>query len=279
MHNSLEPQIYICGIGVRAPHHFTIETLDALDKCTTIFSILKSAEKNVLPQSLQERFCSLWHLYKPGALRHKAYAAQIATVLEEAAKQPPVAYLTQGNPIFFDSVTQGLLEEGNKREIRVKVLAAVSSIDTILVDLQRDVAPGIQIYDASAVLLHKIDLRTDIPCLLLQPHIFGTLYVAGDHQPKADMFKPLRDYLLQFYDSDHEIISVTSATSRMITPILHRFQLVNLGNPERTEHTMGASLFIPASKQLEVDQEFLQTMLDSKRLAEVYGFSNTDNER
>jgi len=274
MKDHLDRQIFICGIGLRSPHHLTVETLDALDKCNLIFSILKESDKQFLPKNLQNKFVSLWSLYKPGALRHESYQKQVDKIIDEALQNSPIAYLTQGNPVFFDSVTQGIIREGKLNNINVEVLAAISSFDTIFVDLLIDVAPGLQIYEASAIMLHNIELRTDIPCLLLQPHVFGTLYVAGDNKPTAEVLKPLRDYLLKFYDEDHEITSVTSATSRTKKAIIKKYPLGHLGDPQSPLYEIGASLFIPPSTALEQDVKFLSEMLDSNKMHKSYGISS-----
>ncbi|HEX9319704.1 MAG TPA: SAM-dependent methyltransferase [Nitrososphaeraceae archaeon] len=274
MKDHLQRQIFICGIGLRAPHHLTIETLDALDKCNLIFSILQESDKQYLPRSLQNKFVSLWSLYQPGELRSVSYQKQVNKIIDEAIRNSPIAYLTQGNPVFFDSVTQGIIREGKLNSINVEVLPAISSLDTIFVDLLIDVAPGLQIYEASALMLHNIELRTDVPCMLLQPHVFGTLYVAGENKPMVESLKPLRDYLLKFYDKDHEIASVTSATSRTKKAFIRRYPLGHLGDPQSPLYEIGASLFIPPSTVLKQDTKFLSDMLDLEKMHETYGIDS-----
>src|SRR5205823_11514314 len=147
----------------------TLEALDALANCQQIYTILSPSMTVLLPRELTPKIKSLWPLYQSGVLRRDAYAAEVAAILEAAMQGKPVAYLTVGNPVFFDSVTQGLLEAGQERELDVRIVAGISSIDTILVDLQRDIAPGLQIYDATALVAYAIKPRVDMACLLLQP--------------------------------------------------------------------------------------------------------------
>src|SRR4051812_45509127 len=99
MDHNVEPhscgsgRIYVCGAGIRMPHHFTVETLDLLDRCHLIYTVLPPSAASFLPTSLDGRFRSLWSLYKGGTLRRHAYEAMVETVVTAAEEQSPVGYL------------------------------------------------------------------------------------------------------------------------------------------------------------------------------------------
>ena len=274
------PNIYIVGAGIRIPQHFTLEALDALSACQEIYAILHPSMEASLPLELAAKIRSLWSFYKPGASRRQVYNSEISTVLDAAIQQKPVAYLTPGNPVIFDSVTHGILQGAQDRNLAVRVIPGISSIDSILVDLRRDIAPGLQIFDASFLIAKKIILRPDIPCLLMQLTAFCTNYVTVGYQPLAATYAPLREYLLSFYPGEHELMYITSAVRKHSKARITRFLLRDFGGTEDKPQIPGASLFIPPIQSSEVDLELLARMADSKSFHRDYrphpGLTNED---
>jgi hypothetical protein len=262
--------IYVCGSGVRLPDHLTVEVIAALHECTTIFSIWPDTARDSLPPPLRSRFRSLLPLYRPGELRRDTYAQQVEVVVAAGRANPPVGYLTPGNPMVFDSVAKGILAAADRLGLAADVLAGVSSIDTVLVDLRRDAAPGLQIYEANSLLLHQLQPRTDLACLLMQPSVFGTSYVAIDRLPTALAMRPLRDYLLRFYPAAHRVCFVSTATTAGRPPVVDHFALGDLGGTESAPQALGRSLFLPPARPLEVDADYFPGMSDPGRLAEPY---------
>jgi 7-cyano-7-deazaguanine synthase in queuosine biosynthesis len=262
--------VVVVGAGIRIPGHLTLESFDALCRCDEIYTILTPELAALLPTQLAPKIRSLWGHYQPGALRREAYDHEIQAIITAAAAGRRVAYLTVGNPVLFDSVTHGLLAEGAQRGVEVEVLSAPSAIDAIYTDLRQDIAPGCQVYDASSLVAYGIQLRADIPCLLLQPDLFGTSYVAIGHRPKPHAMRPLKDFLLQFYPPDHVVTYVTSGVTARDRSRLVEFPLAELGGSDDAPQTPGASLFIPAARDVTPDQEFVARMAEPRSFSEAY---------
>lgn len=264
------PDIYIVGTGVRVPDHMTIEAIEALTRCREIYTILHPSMEALLPREIAPKIKSLWPLYTPGSYRRDVYDAEIATVLDAASQQKTVAYLAPGNPVIFDSVTHGIIAGAPARGLTVQVIPGISSIDSILVDLHLDLAPGIQIFDASFLLANNVELRPDVACILFQPTAFGTSYVTVGYQPLSTAFAPLREYLMRFYPPDHEIMYVTSAERTHEISRVVRFPLQELGGTQDTPQTPGASLFIPPAQRPEMNTAFLEQMSNPESLRKGY---------
>ena len=262
--------VVVVGAGIRVPGHLTLESLDALSRCDEIHTILTPELAALLPRHLAPKIRSLWGHYRPGVLRREAYAHEVDAILAAAARGQRVAYLTVGNPVLFDSVTQGLLATSVQRGVEVQVLSALSAIDAIYTDLRQDIAPGCQIYDASSIVAYGIQLRPDVPCLLLQPDMFGTSYVAIGHQPEPHAMRPLKDFLLQFYPPGHVVTYVTSGVTARDKSRLVEFPLAELGGTDDAPQTPGASLFIPAAREPMPDQEFIARMAQPRSFSESY---------
>ena len=270
-HSSIPlPAICLIGSGMQIPEQLTLESLDALRQCHEIYSILSPAEQEHLPEEFSPRLKSLWPLYKPGAPRADVYASEVETILEAAARHAPVAYLTPGHPIVFDRVTQGIITAAPTRGLTYKIFPGISSLDTMLVDLQRDIAPGIQIYDATSMVVAHIEPRVDLDCLLFQIAVFGTTYVAAGYQTLPDAFALLQAHLLQFYPPEHEVIQVTSAFQGKPAAHLNHFALQHLSGPECRIQVPSGSLFIPRLRSLTPDPALLAQIRHPSSLENSY---------
>jgi uncharacterized protein YabN with tetrapyrrole methylase and pyrophosphatase domain len=264
---SKEADVYAIGAGIRLPNHLTVEAIEALYECSQIFTVFATEWASWMPTELVPKLRDLKQYYTPGILRRHSYERQVAEVINAAIQQRPVAYLTRGHPMFFDSVTQGLVDTCKEKQLHLQLLPAVSSIDTILADLNEDVAPGLQIFEASFLVGCRIEPRTDCPCILIQPDIFGTAYVAIGRKPSASAMAMLRDYLLRFYPSDHQVIYVTSAVREGDKAQLLAFPLSELGGNDANPQSPGASLFLPAVQSPIPDPEFLEMMANQEHFA------------
>ena len=262
--------IYIVGGGVRLPAHFTMETLDILEGCHEIYTVLGAPVNSWCPSDLAPRVRSLWHLYKAGGRRTDAYDVATETILRAAPQASPIAYLALGHPLVFDTVTAWLLARGPERGLCVRVAPAISSIDTILVDLGREVAPGLQIYDPTAMVGCDIVPRVDLPCLLIQPSTFGTAYATLGHRPKPNALAPLRDHLLRFYPAEHHVSFVRSADDYWAAdPTIHTMPLSNLGQIGHSE-LANSSLFVPELHKPHWHSDFARRLNDETSLTEAF---------
>lgn len=273
------PDLAIVGTGVCFPAHLTLETIDVLLRCNAIYTMLANPEE--LAYILQTlagdrdlidtppKIESLYSMYQPNQIRKINYDLAIETVLNAAASKKPVAYLTRGNPVVYDSVTQGILTKAKDRGLNVQIFPAISSIDTIMVDLQAEVAPGLQIYEASLLVAHKIQLRVDIACLLFQVSVFGTNYAPIDREPRKDSLKVLKDYLLHFYPPEHKVALVRSAESWNAQSQIYHVKLQDLDNLNK-EVKLGTSMFIPRLHEPEINQTFAEQMSNPESLDRTY---------
>lgn len=273
------PDIAIVGTGVCFPAHLTLETIDILLRCNAIYTMLANPEEleSILQMLSADRdlagttlkIVSLYRMYQPNRIRKINYELAVETVLNAAASEKPVAYLTRGNPVVYDSVTQGILTKGKDRGFDVQVFSAISSLDTIMVDLQQEVAPGLQIYEASILVAHNIQLRVDIACLLFQVSVFGTKYAPIDREPRKDSLKVLKDYLLRFYPPEHEVALARSAESWNDQSQIYHVKLQKLDDLNK-EAKLGTSMFIPRLHEPEINQTFTEQMSNPESLDSAY---------
>jgi hypothetical protein len=201
--------LYILGAGVSFPEHITVQTLHILNLCRRICSNLPQAELDKFPENLRAKCTSLWPLYQENRARSHNYDDVAEAVLAATASERPVAWLTPGHPLIFDSVSQTLLQNGPRRGFRVDVGPAISCIDTIMSQLGYDPANGLLIQDATSVVMRKLPLLPGCALLLFQPSAFGSALTHYESDWSPDL-SSLRDYLCQFYPPHHPCAFVRS---------------------------------------------------------------------
>lgn len=203
--------LYIVGAGIRFPEHLTVQTIEILSGCKRICTNLHASHFTSLPEDIRIKCKSLWPLYQDKRHRSANYRDVAQAVLDAGERESPIAWMTQGHPIIFDSVSQLLLRTGRARGWQVSVLPAISSLDTILAELGYDPANGFFVHEATALVRRHVPLQPAITTLLLQPSLFGSdlAHLTADWRPDL---APLRDYLLQFYAKEQECGFIRSST-------------------------------------------------------------------
>jgi hypothetical protein len=141
------------------------------------------------------------------------YRAVVDVVLAQAKEGGTISWLTPGHPLVFDSVSEGLRREAPALGIAVRVLPAVSCIDTILTDVGYEPANGVLIHEATAVVAGQIPLNPELAAILLQIGVFGTDKPRLTGREPLPELAPLRDHLLRFFPPEHRVAFVRSRWS------------------------------------------------------------------
>jgi uncharacterized protein YabN with tetrapyrrole methylase and pyrophosphatase domain len=236
--------LYLTGAGIAFPEHLTIETVEILTVCKRICTNLQEYVLEGLPQDLKEKCVSLWPLYQDGRVRTDNYNDVFNAIVEMVEVARPVAWLTPGHPVIFDSVTASLLKEGKSRGWNVRVVPAISSIDTMLAELGYDPAHGMLIHEATGLVRRRVPLHPTIGAMLLQPAVFdvNVAIIAAD-SPGPDLSE-LRDYICGFYRSDHMCAFIRSA-SKMGERDLVTWTALSDMTSVPYERVAGSTLFVP----------------------------------
>ncbi len=163
-----EKRLVICSYGLE-PKHITLETLSALKKCGAVFShSLEGGTGDFIARSCAE-FESLRGLSAPG----------ITARLKKAfADHDTVGFLTYGNPCFLNATT-ALIKTGMAAAgVKVGVLPAVSSFDSIvnLLDLNKFSPAGLRLVDVAA----------PMDSMRFTPEMDTLFFVAGDLRPEGN---------------------------------------------------------------------------------------------
>lgn len=242
----MKARLFICGAGISVPDHLTIAALQVMLRSAAIYSILSDSFVRGLPTEIIGKFCSLNALYQSGEMRSTCYSAVVKYVMDATRDSGrDVCYLAQGNPVFFDSVVSLLIETATRQGIPVEIIPGISFVDTVMTDLQTDLAPGVQIFDASSLILHDIRLRLDTAALLVQMNVIGTARVRPSGVART--YAPLAAHLDLTYPRDHVVTSIVCGGPRGSARLVS-FPLRALVDPPCD---LGPTLYIPPMQQLQ----------------------------
>jgi hypothetical protein len=188
---------------------------------------------------------SLWSLYRENRHRGKNYRDVTQAIISGAGRARPVAWMTPGHPLVFDSVSQNLLKAGRSRHWNVAIVPGISCIDTILSELGYDPAGGLLIHEATSFVMRKLKLQTEVSTMLLQPSAFDTdvAHYVGDWRPDLSR---LRDYLLRFHQREHACAFVHSSQDDRSPSQIYWTPLCDLASVP-TNALRGSTLFLPAA--------------------------------
>lgn len=236
--------IYLVGAGVIFPEHLTIETIEILSKCKRICTNLPESMLQGLPPDLLEKCISLWSLYQDGRIRTENYFDVFRAVVELVEIETPVAWLTPGHPVIFDSVSASLIDEGKARGWNFRIIPGISSIDTMLAALGYDPAHGMLIHEATGLVRRRIPVLPSMALMLFQPAVFDVnVAIISVDSARPDL-SPLRDYLCEFHSGEQKCAFIRSASQGGEPDLVTWTKLSDLASVSY-ELVAGSTLFIP----------------------------------
>jgi precorrin-6B methylase 1 len=253
--------IGIVGTGIVGTHQLTREAEEVIRRCKRTFVIDSGYGIAEYLETLSPEVTQLGTLYKPGRNRLPTYRRMAAEVISAAVVDSPVCLATYGHPWVYCYPTTLITRAAPLLDLHVEVFPGISSFDTLLVDLGTDIAfNGVQMYEATDLLLRQRPIQNDVTCIIWQPTIFGDpTYPAEPYT--AEQFKPLQDYLLRFYPGSHEAALVMTKTFPLMRSVVQRLRLRDLASELERAPRVG-TLYIPAVEQRPVeDSELMEMML------------------
>jgi hypothetical protein len=167
-----------------------------------------------------------------------------ACVIEAALDHPPVTFAIHGHPLIAAHAPFLVLQLAKALDLEVSVLPGVSAIDTILADLRLDpVVHGVQMYEATDLLLRRRPLMPDVPAIIWQIGPLETcLHSLAVSRPER--FARFIAHLQQFYPPRHEVAAIYCAPHPIMPPAILRFALEDMGKFAEKIHN-GFSLYVP----------------------------------
>jgi uncharacterized protein YabN with tetrapyrrole methylase and pyrophosphatase domain len=262
------PDIYVIGTGIVGVWQLTREAEACLRRSRECFLVDPGYGVGEHIAALGPRVHNLIEEYQEGGNRIDTYRQMSARVVAAALDEPPVSLAVYGHPTLFVYPTTLIREAAKHLGLEVEVVAGISSLDTMLIDL--DLEPGmngLQLYDANAILVERRRLDNEVPCLLLQVDAVESAF-HSEAPSRPSRFQRLRDHLLQFYPEDHLVTSVRSASFPIFEPQLVDFELGSLPK-QMAERRLGGTLYVPPASHAEFDERLAREIYDPFHLTRI----------
>ena len=249
--NRLPFDIAAVGLGITGIHHITREVEATIRRCRQTFVIDTAIGVVDYLKTLCPEVIDLMPSYKLGSHRRLIYRNMASVVVAAAIENPPVCFATYGHPKVYCHPTTLIQRAARVLDLKVVVLAGISSLDTLFVDLGLDPGfDGLQVYDATDVVVRRRPLQNDVSCVILQAPIVLEPYSREGAAGKGNLIL-LQNYLLEFYPADHDVILVMSKTHPLLQSITQKVPLGKLVMAMQQGSGLG-TLFIPPVRHREV---------------------------
>ncbi len=255
--------IYIVGLGVLNIDQITRETERAIRRSNEVLYVDTGIATQTYLESLCPRVTSLFETsYKETGKRLNAYHHMAARVLDAALDHPPVTFAMHGHPIVGAYAPFLIRDLAGLLALQVQVLPGISAMDCLFAELMVDpCVAGMQMYEATDLLLRRQSLQPDVPALIWQIGcVETTLHTMRVSKPER--FERLRSHLLRFYLPQHVISAVYSTPHPLMPSTMHRFAVGNLCDYAHLLHP-GFTLFIPAAHERPIEDLELLRQIDS----------------
>jgi hypothetical protein len=239
--------IWIAGLGLQTTGQITREVEVAIRSSREVLYLDTGVATRSFLEPLCPRVTALYdESYSAERPRVGAYRHVAARVVEAALDHPPVTFAIHGHPLVAAQPPFLILELASALDIGVTVLPGISAIDTILADLRLDpVVHGLQMYEATDLLLRRRPLLPDVPALIWQIGPLETcLHSMAVSQPER--FSRLVAHLRQYYPPRHEVVAIYCSPHPILPPEILRFAMEDMGEHARRIHA-GFTLYVPPS--------------------------------
>lgn len=252
--------IGIVGAGIVGSHQLTREVEEVIRRSNHTFVIASGYGLPEYIKTLCPQVTDLEYLYEPGMNRLPTYQRMAAEVVSAALAQSPVCLAVYGHPWVYCYPTALISRAAPLLGLHVEVFAGVSAFDTLLVDLGTDIAEhGIQMFEATDLLLRRRPLYTDVTTVLWQPTVVGDPTSPPASYPR-EQFVPLEEYLLSFYPANHTVKLVTSKTHPLARSTIKTFELGTLAQQLAGRPSVG-TLYIPPLVDRPIEDDALMTFM------------------
>lgn len=267
MSKTMVYDITLAGIGIGGFDLVTLETVEALKKARVIFDLTWSHHQRL--KNYGKPIVRIDDSYWSGELDEKVYRKLADMVLAEAKKGPRVVYVEDGHPAFYDDVTWDIYRRGKKRGLKVRILPAVSCLDSMIANCGLEIGGGFQIFEATSLVAFNQQINPHADLLVMQIGWFGTSLLYEVDSNKPGRFRPLIDYLRTFYPPDHPVSILRAPRSQRESSLVLSTKLDSLDRYRR-RIAIDSCLFIPnLGDDAPFNEEFIAATEDKEHLEAI----------
>lgn len=258
------PDVYVAGCGIVDIRQLTKEAEAAIREAECVYMYYYNQAINNYVEAIASDVVFVTEEYDGDTHRGEIYRRIADRVVGGAESvDDPVTFLTYGHPFVFVTPTKFIVEAAEERGLDVRVMPGISAADCLFVDLRLDpAANGIQMFEATDLLLREFDLNPDVPALLWQVGAVETSFYSTDPS-EPERFSRIREYLQQFYPDDHPVYLAKTAQFGFDESEILEYALDELESIHEVV-SIAHTLYVPPVRERPVQNEELAEVVDSK---------------
>ena len=262
--------LYIAGLGLQTVAQTTREVEAAIRSSREVLFLDTGVATKSFLETLCPRVTPLYEQsYSEGRPRVNAYEHMAARVVDAALDHPLVTFAIHGHPLIAAHPPFLILELAHALELQVTVLPGISAIDTILADLRLDpVVHGVQMYEATDLLLRRRPLQPDVPAIIWQIGPIETC-LHSMRISRPERFTRFIAHLQQYYPPQHEVVAIYCSPHPILPPAIFRFALEDMGQYAGEIHS-GFTLYVPPTGSRPIqDYDLLAKLYSVEHLLDI----------
>jgi uncharacterized protein YabN with tetrapyrrole methylase and pyrophosphatase domain len=261
--------ISIVGLGILKVDQITIEAERAIRRSNEVLYVETGIGIRTFLMERCNKVTDLTSSYIKGHNRLEAYHVMAASVIESALDHSPVTFALYGHPTIFAYPPFLIYEMACKLNLSVNILPGISAMDCIFAELLIDPATnGMQMYEATDLLLRKRPLQADASALIWQVGAIETA-LHSNNPSRPERLKRFKAHLLNFYPAQHEICAVYCSSYPLMASTVYRFALEEIDRYADKMHS-GFTLYVPPAYIRPVqDQQLARDVLDPTHLERI----------
>lgn len=254
--------LFVVGLGITNVDQVTRETERVLSACREVLYVDTGVATGPWLATLCDRVTDLYgESYAEGGARLDAYHHMAARTVEAALDHAPVAFAMQGHPLVYAYAPFLIRDMARALDLEVRVLPGITAMDCLFADLWLDPSVrGLQMYEATDLLLRARPLQPDVPALIWQ---VGNLETRLHTQrvSTAERFDRFAEHLLRFYPPGHPVTAYFAPPHPLMEPSAITFDLQDIGDHAADLHA-GVTLYLPPASERPVRDADLLGRLD-----------------
>lgn len=248
--------LVVVGSGIKAVGQFTLEAQAHIQQADIVLYAAADPVTDMWIEKQNPNAFDLYQYYGNDKSRIVTYVQMIERILDEVRAGKNVCAIFYGHPGVFVTPSHNAIEIARREGYHAEMLPAVSAEDCLYADLGVDPSiPGLQIYEATDLLLRQRRLDPEMNLILFQVGCVGDLGFSFTGYENNN-FKILIDYLEKAYGPDQPVINYVASMFTMADPTIDKRVLKDFHDPAVARTVTGIStFFIPASKMVDSDPE------------------------
>lgn len=247
-------KLIIVGSGIKAVGQFTLEAQAHIREADIVLYAAADPVTDMWIERQNANCFDLYQYYSNDKNRIITYIQMAERILDEVRSGKYVCAIFYGHPGVFVTPSHNAIEIARREGYEAEMLPGISAEDCLYADLGVDPSiPGLQIFEATDLLIRKRTIDTSMNLILFQVGCVGDIGFKFQGYDNKN-FQLLVEYLARFYGLDQELTNYVASMFTMADPTIRKCRIRDLRDPEVAKSVTGIStFFIPAARSVECD--------------------------